>query len=283
MSLNALSGEKVIYGIDNRQNYWEMDKQFQVLADATAMMVRSKQLRESGFDYTFTRRLLGKHYFGNQFENGKLCSNEDFRDEVILGDCSAFLIANDILVTAGHCISNLKDCQSKKWVFRYNKDRSDSGRIPREDVYNCQEILSHNNSDKDHAVIKLNRKVSQWSPLRLSQSKIELNDSVFTIGYPSGLPVKLALGGKVVELGLSQLKSNLDTFAGNSGSPVFNRETNEVIGLLVKGQTDYIFDVSQGCFRVNRCPERIGGVDCNGESVTLINALNLKEILQKAK
>ena len=34
--------------------------------------------------------------------------------------------------------------------------------------------------------------------------------------------------------------ANLDTYGGNSGSPVFNSETHEVEGILVRGDTDFV-------------------------------------------
>ena len=41
--------------------------------------------------------------------------------------------------------------------------------------------------------------------------------------------------------------ANLDTFSGNSGSPVFNKRTKRVEGILIAGETDYTFDMNQGC------------------------------------
>jgi V8-like Glu-specific endopeptidase len=60
------------------------------------------------------------------------------------------------------------------------------------------------------------------------------------IGYPSGLPAKLAGGAKV--FGTASpffFSANLDTFGGNSGSPVFNAGSNRVVGILVRGAADY--------------------------------------------
>jgi hypothetical protein len=56
--------------------------------------------------------------------------------------------------------------------------------------------------------------------------------------------------------------ANLDTYGGNSGSPVFNSVTHEVEGILVRGEADF---VQQGNCRVSLvCPS----TGCRGEDVT---------------
>lgn len=81
---------------------------------------------------------------------------------------------------------------------------------------------------------------------------------VVQIGHPSGLPRKYA-GATVSRVyskgpdGSYVFVSNLDAFAGNSGSGVFDSSGN-LVGILVSGATD--FDVSSGgCVTVNECPD----------------------------
>ena len=58
-------------------------------------------------------------------------------------------------------------------------------------------------------------------------------------------------------------RASLDSFAGNSGSPVIDLESHKVIGILVKGSKDYIADHS--CYRPNTCID----LSCSGEAVTM--------------
>ena len=83
------------------------------------------------------------------------------------------------------------------------------------------------------------------------------------IGYPLGLPAKIA-GGAVVRDNSARdfFLSNLDTYAGNSGSAVFNANTLTVEGVLVAGEDDFVD--TGGCLRSNRCPD----MACSGEIVT---------------
>ncbi|MGZ4885265.1 MAG: hypothetical protein ACXV5H_07070 [Halobacteriota archaeon] len=59
---------------------------------------------------------------------------------------------------------------------------------------------------------------------------------VHMIGHPAGLPTNFA-GGAAVRSNkpCAFFVANLDTYAGNSGSPVFYSGTHEVEGILVGG------------------------------------------------
>ena len=77
------------------------------------------------------------------------------------------------------------------------------------------------------------------------------------LGHPSGLPMKYTGGAKAFEIEDNYFTTNLDSFGGNSGSPVFNAKTLEVEGILVRGDVDYTPDEFEGesCRRVNTCDE----------------------------
>ena len=83
------------------------------------------------------------------------------------------------------------------------------------------------------------------------------------MGHPSGLPLKFANGAQVKDTSnASYFVANLDTYGGNSGSPVFNEDDGTVEGILVRGDTDFVRD--NGCFISNVCPT----TGCRGEDVT---------------
>ena len=47
----------------------------------------------------------------------KLCKNEKFLNQPSGANCTGFLIAEDKLLTAGHCVSFDSDCEEFYWVF----------------------------------------------------------------------------------------------------------------------------------------------------------------------
>jgi S1-C subfamily serine protease len=84
---------------------------------------------------------------------------------------------------------------------------------------------------------------------------------LFVIGHPTGLPQKIADGASVkIANAVSYIDpigsiirkanfftANLDTYAGNSGSPVFNKRTGKVEGILVQGAEDFRRNPDQFC------------------------------------
>ncbi|MDD5320391.1 MAG: hemopexin repeat-containing protein [Methylococcales bacterium] len=73
------------------------------------------------------------------------------------------------------------------------------------------------------------------------------------IVHPVGLPTKFGGGATVRDNSPSAFfLANLDTYGGNSGSPVFNSSTHEVEGILVRGETDFV--QQDGCNVSLACP-----------------------------
>lgn len=269
LSMSAFSKNKVVYGIDNRVEVYETENTlYSDLAKSTAAMIDSRYLSsEDSNVYTIT---------GGTLESRGICKEARFSDQITAASCSGFLVAPNMLVTAGHCITSEYDCQSQKWVFGY-KQSEDQGiefTVPATDVYSCKRIIQRaldRGSRDDFALIELDREVADRTPLEYrKEGKVEDNAPLVVIGHPSGLPTKVADGANVRE-NLDEIffSANLDTFGGNSGSAVFNSETGLVEGILVRGEADYVY-TSRGC----RVPKVCSNDGCMGEHVTRITNIS---------
>ncbi len=249
---------KVVYGEDNRIEVSEISNpEFREYARSTAAMFPQSNI---GDNYEVLASTLS--------ERKNLCLDERFSEQKTPASCSGFLVGSDILVTAGHCIKNQGDCDSFKWVFDWNEGVET---LNPENIYSCESIIKREKYDdtgSDYAVLKLDRRVSGRTPLKYRKSgKISEGESIFVIGYPSGLPGKFADGAQVRARSKEYwFATNLDTFAGNSGSAVFNELTGQVEGILVRGHTDYYYDNIENCFRVKVCESNA----CSGEDVVRI-------------
>ena len=175
-----------------------------------------------------------------------------------------------------------RQCQSFSWMFDYTNE-SDLSNVSADNVYGCGMVIAGEfTQNMDFALIKLDRKVVGRKPLKLADKRVELGQKIFVMGHPSGLPLKYADGARVFETEDVYFSTNLDTFGGNSGSPVFNAETFEVAGILVRGDTDYVMsfeDNGERCTKVNICDaqrENCLEDDPNilGEHVTFIDIVN---------
>ncbi len=252
----------VIYGEDNRCEISEVeDPVLQKISDATLAIIPKDMVR---FDKGGYARIVGRKY-GEEFN---LCSDEPYSDQPIAANCSGSLVGDDLIATAGHCVTQY-DCSTYQFVFGYRmtKDGQVPEHIPDADVYSCRSVVAHKlNGSQDYALIQLDRPVQNREPLKLQVQAVHAGDDIYVIGHPGGLPTKLADGAKVRSDFGDFFNSNLDTYGGNSGSAVFNAKTHEVVGVLVRGDTDFFYDETRKCFYSNRCQDS----GCRGEDATAI-------------
>ncbi len=282
-TLPALAGaeNKSIYGDDNRLDYFEAAPAMRALADSVVSLWPSKQvLVENG------QARLATIGFGEALN---LCPGEKFREQPIGAFCSGTLVGEDIVLTAGHCITDEAQCADTKFVFGYNVGGADGKArttVPQKDVYGCKRIIKRdldkqgsgiigtglailnallNRIGPDFAVIQLDRKVEGRRPLPVNRNDdLKAGDRIFVIGHPVGLPVKIAGEASVRTTDPKAFfLTDLDTFGGNSGSAVFNARTNKIEGVLVRGGTDFV-DSPAGC----KVQYRVGQNEGKGEAVT---------------
>ncbi|MFY0644959.1 MAG: ankyrin repeat domain-containing protein [Bacteroidia bacterium] len=274
-----LSGEnsRGFYGEDDRRDVTDAYG-YEDYARATAVMVRMDRIGDDYMDCPSLRDKLSSRYGTSKFHE-----NVSFLDQPACGTCTGFLIAPDILVTAGHCIESMTDCENYAWVFDYTKellhlDWADYVSLESENVYTCEDIISTElvSGGGDWAVIHLDRK-SDRDPYRFRiNDKIADYEDVYMIGSPSGLPLKLADDAWVSWNGNDQyFEANLDAFGGNSGGPVFD-EAGWIEGILVRGQTDYIYDQECECVKVSVQ----GNFAYNQESVQRITKVPFDALLE---
>jgi V8-like Glu-specific endopeptidase len=275
----VLATDKGVYGEDDRRDVFhvENDASMRRMARSTAAIVdvRDIRVRDEG-----KFRLVSETH-GEQMQ---LCHDEAFVDQPSAAYCSSFLVAKDLVVSAGHCFMEPDACESAAFVFdfAYNQESDQPELLNHDQIYTCKAILAVNtdqDSGLDYAIVRLDRPALDREPLVLNQSdNIKTGDDVTVIGNPSGLPTKIAAGAKVRQTSDPiSFTTNLDTFQGNSGSAVFNTETKKVEGILVRGDIDYEFDELSECRRVKRCADD----GCDGEAATRVSAFydELSELL----
>ncbi|MBL6991078.1 MAG: trypsin-like peptidase domain-containing protein [Bacteriovoracaceae bacterium] len=264
----ALSFNKVIYGVDNRQDIYQLDRaDFKDWSNSTAALVHNLRIRPKENGYLMKGKPLQKYGY---------CSDERFVTQPTPVSCTGFLVGEDLLVTAGHCILAVDDCRIYKWVFGYKmKDAQNiDNHILDENVYRCVEVIERTVSQRDendYILLRLDRKVEGRKPLAFrSEGVVSSDANLVVIGHPFGLPLKVADGGRVrSNYKQYSFVTTLDAYHGNSGSPVIDEETGIVEGILVKGEDDFVFDSDRGCKRSKVC----GRHSCDGETVTRITAI----------
>ena len=284
--LMSAADTQSIYGDDNRLDYYEASPEMQKLADSVVSLWPSAQVKTRGESTDLATISFG--------EALKLCPGEKFAEQPIGAFCSGTLVGKDLVLTAGHCITDEASCADARFVFGYNIDgagKAAKTTVPSKDVYGCKKIVGRdldkehsgyiglalniakyilNLAGPDYAVVQLDRPVEGRQPLPINRKvfdKPKADEPVFVIGHPVGLPVKVAGGAKVRKYGFKAFfTTDLDTFGGNSGSAVFNAKTNLIEGILVRGGTDFK-DTPAGC----KTQVKLGQDEGRGEAVTKIS------------
>ncbi len=257
----------VIYGSDGRLDLYQVsDDTLKRLADSTVALVKNDKLILQGHQVVIT----GDNY-GTRLG---LCTSERFREQNASAYCSGALVGEDTIITAGHCIQTVADCQDTSFVFGYAVKTASilPSAVAATEVYRCKSIIKQvlKSGGADYAVIQLDRKVSNHVALQMrSTGESVIGDELVVIGHPSGLPTKVTTGGKVRSISHPEfLVASVDTYGGNSGSAVFNARTGLIEGILVRGETDFVRSTA-GCVVSKVCTEEA----CRGEDITKISVV----------
>lgn len=268
---------KVIYGNDDRSDYYQITSEaLKDLAPATLAIVYNENISKIKSDEYIIKAKTLK-------ESHDLCSDEIYADQMTASDCTAFLIAPDIAITAGHCMNTVQDCAKKKFVQNYFLSSADSmknGYVVNEiAITQCVEILAREKNPGtgvDYAVVRLQKvlAVKKYFEMRKTDTIADFSE-LTVIGYPSGLPLKYTQKSRVRANDKEHFfQMDADTFGGNSGSPVINEDTGLVEGILVRGERDYEYDGVQKCYRTKKCAMGT----CRGEDVVRATSVPLENL-----
>lgn len=237
-----IDNSRGVWGMENRQDIHELldnkekDGVGEILknADGVAALCMQNDVSADGPEHS---KLRVKHY-GKLFN---LCDSEPFHNQLIGAGymATAFLVEEDVIATAGHCATP-KNLADLRFAFGFKMEDGSTPviRLPNEDIYKGVEITHRvydRDTGSDWALVRLDRNVTGRSVVNLHRGEISLDREVYVIGHPVGLPLKYSAGSFVRATGDFCFTADLNVYSGNSGSPVFDVETHDVIGLVARG------------------------------------------------
>jgi len=253
-----------------------IDKDLLYNANSVVCFINSENISKNK-DGTYT--LLPRDTYGKRFT---LCPDEPYYNQPMISECTGVAIDKNLILTASHCIAE-ESLMNLRFVFNYKMlDNNKANLILKNDEVLIPEKIVSIDTNLDYAIIKVSGKIPGDRIAKYRETdKIPDQQSLYVIGTPHGLPIKIDTNGVVLEnADTYYFFAAIDTFKGNSGSPIFNKETHKVEGILVEGDDDF---KRKGIDRILRkkckisvkCPSN--SEDCNGEKVLRITQINLKK------
>lgn len=243
----------VLNGQDDRKELYELDSLAarDLVAGSVAALMWENRIQ---YAHPTTLRAVSAG------EALSLCADERFAEQPTAAFCSATLVDDDLVLTAGHCLgdtmqSAVDRCKRLLIVFGYHYSApNELALASADDIYTCRQVAFHVNryspgNFADEAILQLDRKVNAMRhPTAIRGKPPRVGESLVSATHGVGLPLKTDLGGAVVEVpsGADYFVASTDSFEGGSGSPQFS-STLELIGVQVRGAPDWL--AGDGCWR----------------------------------
>lgn len=237
----------VLNGDDNRRELFEVDSAplKSTVANATAAVMWPHRLRRESAGIQLRAESLGEH-FG-------LCAGEPYATEPSAASCSATLVDDDLVLTAGHCLGSdepeaRQRCPRQRFVFEYEIDEKGLLPIQPLEVYSCRAVAAFRKTTTastflDFAFVQLDRPVRQRAPIAVTTSAPRPGELVAFASHGAGLPVKVEENASIVSVPADarHFTAATDSFAGGSGGSVYDSEL-QLLGFAVRGAGDWVAD-----------------------------------------
>ena len=151
-----------------------------------------------------------------------------------VGSCSAFLVSEKHLITAAHCLEFMEEGDYLNLTFEGNSKEYKAKIIYRPSAYD--KLQGDEQLKKDYAILELDSiTFPNYYSLQLNSNSTKLTDPILVAGYPGGVTFSVAKG-TVTGLSWRKHSETLQIMAGawpgNSGGPVIDAITKNVIGIL---------------------------------------------------
>ena len=248
--------EAVLNGVDNRKEVFELnDTVRNTLMASSAALVYSNHLI-----WGDSKSLRLKAESASAALN--LCDDEPFADEPCAAFCSAVLIDDDLVLTAGHCLGGTaaqatQVCQNLQAVFGYALlAKAQLPTLAGDRVFSCRRVVL---LGPEFAIFQLDRRAAApLTPAQVAGTIVRSGDQLIVASYTAGLPLKVELEASVTSaLPDGSFVVASDTCFGSSGGALFTQSL-ELVGLFERGEPDWVNSGSCSRARQSTAPAEEG-------------------------
>jgi hypothetical protein len=186
---------------------------------------------------------------------------------------TGYLVAPDLVLTCWHGWDHFQHARQVA-IFDYSTSVGSDApeelsaesvmQITPAPVFGPDEALAASLCAGDWVLLRLARPVPRaLSPIKVAAPRP--GALAYTLGHPLGLPLKLAQGGRVLDVEGETFRVALDTYTGNSGSPVFDAVSHALIGIVSEGppgMSDFVPLAEQQCYSYRPNASQTAGALC---------------------
>jgi len=239
-----------VYGKDGRKDYYQLtDPGIRKNVESVAVICRKSDLIKVEPDMFClkVKKLM---------DIIKLCPEESYVEQPVgVGYVAGgFLVAKDIIATAAHVVETIP-IEEMCFLFGYRMEKESVAvtRFTNQNIRYGVKLMEKDSVNsvkgKDWALVELDRPLTDRTPVRVHPGPLKAGGEAYVLGYPMGLPIKFCDGARVLAVEDFSFTSNLDIFKSNSGSPVFDKTTHLLVGMVAQGDnSDFRF--IDPCYRV---------------------------------
>lgn len=169
-----------------------------------------------------------------------------------------FISKNEVAMAAHTYRKRIEQSSNKTFIIIkgfYMEDKSKLRTIEKSDIFEIvmpRKVLGEEEGKQDWAIMEVKPLVSGTTPSYVEPSKkrVTCGADTYCLGHGANLPMKISLHGMVFFPTCAEndikserppfFKCKLETFSGNSGSPVFDALTHEVVGIVSESTQVYV-------------------------------------------
>ncbi|MGP6087271.1 trypsin-like peptidase domain-containing protein [Antarctobacter jejuensis] len=171
---------------------------------------------------------------------GRSVGRLDVATDVQVFPCTAFLVEEDLLMTNHHCVPGILDHPRAgasaiigvRFIAGYTREGVTEGTRS----FLVNPVPVETNKDLDYTLLRIigDKPGREFGVLRLASRVPEANDPYWIIGHPMGEAQRISrekCRANAPAMSEGRLLHTCDTLPGNSGSPVIDATSQQVIGL----------------------------------------------------
>ena len=193
--------------------------------------------------------------------------------EPTVGTCTGVFVGPDLVLTAGHCVDAIDSVANLRVVLDYSAEQgAPSQTLAPENVRSVVLDSRSTEPGKDWAVLRIvdGEFPDRVVPLCRPTDNCGGRAGIWSIGHPLGVSRRFLPKHRIVRRTENLVLTDLDTYVGSSGSPVYDRSAQRVLGIVVSGRPDFVA-TRRGCRRFANMHRP--GARRIGEVVLLVDAL----------